>query len=290
MNGANLQSENDESRLSAAVKRMLTSVLRALARIVLRQNVGYPTFERIAKQAFIDVTRNEYGLRGRAANKSRIALVTGINRRDVARCLVADANLPQDPLFNPVFRVVSRWIREPAYRDEFHQPLVLDIAGKAPSVEALQEFDCPDTPLTAVVSALISGGLANYSDEGKARLMLTDHGFIPQQDIAAKYELLGIDVSALLQTIEHNMYASAPAMYQRKVSFPNLSASGLECLQKMASEQGQSLLESMDAELSEHRSEDGCFAGMGLYVFIEPDRKDVANVALSKEKKNEKDE
>ena len=61
----------------------LLMALRPLARALLRVGVGYREFADIAKTAFVHVAAEEYGLRGRETNSSRIAVMTGITRKEI---------------------------------------------------------------------------------------------------------------------------------------------------------------------------------------------------------------
>lgn len=61
------------------------SVLVPVARFLLRCGVSFREFEELARTAFVDVARDEYGIRGRPANISRISVVTGISRKEASR-------------------------------------------------------------------------------------------------------------------------------------------------------------------------------------------------------------
>lgn len=54
----------------------LLMTLRPLARALLRSGIGYREFSDMAKVAFVNVAADDYGLRGRATNTSRIAVIT----------------------------------------------------------------------------------------------------------------------------------------------------------------------------------------------------------------------
>ena len=118
-----------ENASQSKLHRMLERILVALARILIRQNVGFATFSEIAKKAFVDVATKEYGLRSRPASKSRVSLLTGINRREVARVQARTAEQPGNVLFNPVFRLVSQWIRDHRYVTAEGEPLVIPVHG-----------------------------------------------------------------------------------------------------------------------------------------------------------------
>ena len=60
-------------------------VLKPMARILLRFGVSYKDFNEIVKTAFVDVASADYGIRGRPTNISRVAVMTGMTRKEVRR-------------------------------------------------------------------------------------------------------------------------------------------------------------------------------------------------------------
>lgn len=266
MNSSRESGAADQSKIN----RMLERILVALARILIRHNVGFPTFSEIAKKAFVDVATREHGLRSRPASKSRVSLLTGINRREVARVQAMPPGETSNVLFNPVFSLVSLWIRDERYRDGQGVPLAIPLNGSAPSLEDLRRQCCHDVPETAVLRELVSSGIARYCEDGSERLALQATGYIPRHDVSGKLELMGVDVAVLLNTIDGNIAAREEPLFQRKVSFNNVSEQGVALLNALARKDGQRWLEQLDQVLGAHRSDsDGQFAGLGIYVFSE---------------------
>ena len=69
-------------------KRVLDAfllVLRPVVRILLRYGVGYREFAEITKTAFVDIASSDFGIRGRPTNISRVAVMTGLTRKEVKR-------------------------------------------------------------------------------------------------------------------------------------------------------------------------------------------------------------
>jgi hypothetical protein len=60
-------------------------VLKPIARILLRFGIGFREFSEIAKTAFVDVASSDFGIRGRPTNISRVAVMTGLTRKEVRR-------------------------------------------------------------------------------------------------------------------------------------------------------------------------------------------------------------
>ena len=53
--------------------------------ILLRNGVTHKDLALICKQLYVQVATDEFGIRGRDTNLSRVAMLTGIDRKEVAR-------------------------------------------------------------------------------------------------------------------------------------------------------------------------------------------------------------
>ena len=83
---------------SDAVKRQilgfLGTVLEPVIRLVLRTGVTWKEFSELAKTKFVEVATADFGIRGRPTNVSRVAILTGLDRRDVAKLRTAPSDAP----------------------------------------------------------------------------------------------------------------------------------------------------------------------------------------------------
>ena len=89
----------------SASRRLLEPVVRLL----LRSGITWKEFAEVAKTAFVQVATDEYGIRGRPTNLARVAILTGINRREVARQRqLTESDQPAQPVFmNAAQRLLS---------------------------------------------------------------------------------------------------------------------------------------------------------------------------------------
>ena len=60
-------------------------LLRPVVRLLLKSGITWKEFAEVAKSVFVEVATREFGIRGRPTNTSRVAILTGINRHDVAK-------------------------------------------------------------------------------------------------------------------------------------------------------------------------------------------------------------
>ena len=107
------------SGLQRAALVGLGGFLRPLARFLLKSGIRYKEFADIAKAAFISVAADDYGVRGRPASLSRIAVVTGIGRKEVGRIQESDLAQLESRFWaselNPLTQVLHFWHSDPEF-------------------------------------------------------------------------------------------------------------------------------------------------------------------------------
>ena len=266
---------NQPQLLLAAIGRMM----RPLIRILLRNGISFQTFADIAKNQFVEVARSEFGIEGRKQSTSRIAVITGLTRKEVTR--IFRLSFPGDQKaaerYNRASRVVSGWRRDGDFLDSEGTPAVLALSGRARTFQELVKRYSGDMPYRAVLDELVAQGVAQR--QGKTRVRLMERAYLPKADAAMKLHILGTDTGYLIDTIGHNLRpGDSEPLLQRKVLYDNLPDEALLALRRRASKMGQAFLEKLDKIFSGYdrdvNSDAGGrgrnTAGVGVYYFEEP--------------------
>ena len=264
--------------VNKAISSAVLRLLRPLVRILLRNGMTYGEFSDLAKWVFVDVADKEFGIPGRKQTVSRIAVITGLNRKEVSR--VQKIAVPEDDAtrrqYNRAARVINGWVRDAAYQNGQGQPAELPFEGETGSFSALVKAHSGDMPARAVLDELQRVGAVEVTDEGLVRLMA--RAYVPLTGETDKLHILGTDTALLLATIDHNLQAPpGGAYYQRKLAYDNLSEEGLAAFRELSAEKAQALLEELDVHLSRMDRDinpdvegDGRkHAGVGIYYFEE---------------------
>jgi Family of unknown function (DUF6502) len=117
-------------------------------------------------------------------------------------------------------------------------------------------------------------GAVKRSDDGKLELVV--RAYVPQRSAVDKIEILGADVSDLIETIDHNIeQGDADPRFQRKVMYRSVPVAALRNFRTLSGEQAQKLLEQLDKWLAEHSGPNPpdqpqlprARVGMGIYYF-----------------------
>jgi len=261
--------------LTAAVERLL----RPLFRILLRNHMSFKAFVDIAKHTYVDVAADEFGIPGKKTSVSRVALLSGLTRKEVQRLLDAPAvdDAEAGERYNRAARVVAGWIRDPEFSDANGNPKVLALQdGGSANFAALARRFSGDIPFRAVLDELLRVGVVEKIDDETVRLKT--RAYVPESGDTDKLNILGTDVSDLIATIDHNLqHGAADPFFQRKVMYDNVPVEALQEFRRMSGAQAQSLLERLDKWLSQHdrdtRPETGgtgqVRTGIGIYYFEE---------------------
>lgn len=283
--------------LSAALERLL----QPLVQLMIRNGVAHGAFSEIAKRVYVRVAAAEARISGRKQTVSRMAILTGLTRKEVSRLLKlpAEASEAMADRYNRAARVITGWIRDERFLDESGNPRPLTLDGVGDTFATLVKSFSGDVPPRAILDELERVGAVRRQADG--RLSLEVRGYLPRDGEAEKLQILGTDVAGLISTIRHNLDVGvradavsdaaadddseseaqerAGAFFQRKVFYDNLSVDCLPRLRSLSAEKAQALLELLDRWMAEHDMDGkpdpdgrgGRRAGIGIYYFEESD-------------------
>jgi hypothetical protein len=241
---------NHVQPLLAAVRR----ILRPLVRILLRHGVPYPVFSDLARWIYVDVAAQEFGIARRKQTNSRISVLTGLSRKEVLRLrrLQVGGDQASVERFHRAARIVSAWAREPDFQDEAGQPRALPFDGPGTTFSLLVARHGGDVPPRAVLDELLRVDAIERDNDGMVRLRMRSYVPSGTEADAERLAILGTDVAALVETIDHNLQAEpGQRFFQRKVAYRSVPAGSVPRVKELAYQESQRLLELLDHLLAE---------------------------------------
>lgn len=253
--------------------------------ILLRNGVTHKDLVAICKQIYVQVASEEFGLRGRPTNLSRVAMLTGIDRKEVAR-IKESLNNSHEGEHNQqhqdrLTRLLTAWHQDPDFCTQGNHPLPLSIEGEQQSFALLARRYGGDFPASALLKELKRVGVVEDHADGK--VIATKRYFVPAQSDPGALLRAGSVFNDLGSTLHHNLYRAnkqQPLRFERRASNTQMSPEKLAAFREFVEQEGQAFLEKVDAWLSEHEQPDtdssGEFMrmGVGTYLFshlIEPE-------------------
>jgi hypothetical protein len=161
-----------ENKLQRSIVTASLRWLRPIARWLLKSGVTWKEFAELSRGVFVSVAAEEFGLRGRPTNVSRIALLTGMTRREVRRYRESEAETPVEDVraeddLNHASRVLAGWHLDREFIDERGQPRALDAKGEGATFEQLVRRYAGDIPVTALIKELLRSSSIERTTDGR---------------------------------------------------------------------------------------------------------------------------
>lgn len=261
-----------------ALVRALYKLLRPMVRLLLRHGVSYRLFADIARRAYIDVAQEEFTLPGRKQTHSRVAVLTGINRKDIARIQALPHPLEGDANARPApaSRIIDAWLNDHRYITAQGHPKPLMIEGGEDSFTQLVKDHGSDVPVRAMLDELVRIGVAERQGE---KVKLASEGYIPFADTHEKIRIMGTAASDLLNTLDHNLSETEAEPYiQRTVAYDDIPLELLDEIRQRTRTEGEAFilqvnqwLARSDRTVNKSLAGSGrARAGIGIYYFEYP--------------------
>jgi hypothetical protein len=181
-------------------------ILRPIARILLRFGIGFREFAEISKTAFVEVATSDFGIRGRPTNISRVAVMTGLTRKEVKRIRdkIAFGEEKLSVRTTPLCEVLHKWHAEAEFLDSSGRPAKLRFSGADNSFSNLVRKFGGDIPPGAMRTELKRVGAIQEDEQGN--LYVVRRSVTPSGQHENLVAALAHSAYPLLSTIAHNVY------------------------------------------------------------------------------------
>lgn len=254
---------------SAAVQAFRL-IFRPIARILLRAGVNWRELAEVCKLTYVEVATQEFGIRGRPTNISRVAIMTGFTRREVRRLrnVLENEEVAKFESMNSATRVLSGWYSDQDFTDTLGEPLRLAVAGASPSFETLCSRYSGDVAPTTMLKELKHVGAVVEDNHG--RLIAQSRVYMPVHMDPEQMLRFGGVIEDFGETVAHNLHRSTDELprFERRATNTRMPRSVLPAFKRFLDCEGQKFLELVDTWLSTHEDGDNpdCVRlGIGTY-------------------------
>lgn len=249
------------SALQKEILAAVQAVMHPIVRFLIRAGIGFREFSRICKVVFVQVATEDYGIRGRPTNISRVAVMTGLTRKEVKA--IRDNGHNQrgfdlwDGKLNPPTEILHHWHSDPDFCDARGVPKALSFAGDFPSFTDLVRRYAGDIPPGAMRVELrradaIETTNGNYIRPKKAY-------YTPTEFDKKFVRSMSFSLSNLAETLVHNAKihsngggeALRDGRFERYVWTSRLSQADLEEFRLLAERKCAALLSELDEWIGE---------------------------------------
>ncbi len=218
-------------------------ILQPLAKLMITHSVQLGDATEMLKQALVDAAIQAHSGQDHAITDSRIAILTGVHRKDIRRLRQDDAPKVSAAVAAPMLsigaQVVARWISEPRYLDARNKARPLARTPRhakagEPDFTTLVAEVSRDVGARAVLDELLRLGIIENMDD--THVQLQSDAFVPQDGISESFHYLATNVSDHLATAVHNLQPgrSALAMLEQSAFSSNLSSEDAAELEQTA--------------------------------------------------------
>jgi hypothetical protein len=254
-----------------AIIQTCRTLLRPIASLLLKCGMTWREFSIISKAIFVDVASEEYGIKGRQTNISRMSILTGISRKEVRRQRELLDSAPEIDLPNKTTdatRLLSGWHQDKNFLDQNGKPRVLSLQGEASFSELCHRYG-GNVPATAMLKELKRVNAVAENSTGT--LTVLRRYYMPVSFDAEWILNAGTVFADLGTNINYNLQSDTeenPSRFLGRATNHAIPVEALPEFQKFLEQQGQEFLEQIDVWLTEHGSNtesDTTRLGVGLF-------------------------
>lgn len=252
--------------------RALRLMLKPLAKLLIDQGITHQEFSEAAKEAYVEMALRKQVASGKI-NRSRIAIVTGLTRKEVAAVISrAMEAQPHPRTFSRPGRVLSGWHNDPDYTGPYGMPLEIPYDTpegnpSGPSFVNLVRVYSGDQSAKQMMDELLRVGAIVKTESDTFKPLRRD--FEADRLSPKLIERFG-DVSYnLLNTLAYNVQKEkvGEGIFDRRViSNHRLTRDELKLFEQYLKDRGQVFLESVDNWLTKNITKKG--EGTKREVFI----------------------
>lgn len=261
-----------KTTLLKACRHLLVPVVRLLQ----RSGITWAEFAELGKEVFVDVAGTDYGLQGRPTNAARVAMITGLSRREVSRVrkTMAGFEKPKPSPGSSIAQILSGWHLDPDFLDANGSPAQLSAngGGGAPFATLLKRY-AGDTPHGALTKELLKLELMAEVEPGVYEVRARE--YLRSSLDPDMLRQVGVALHDHGMTLTHNVDSerTEPPRFEGMATSPRIAAQHADSFRKYLDERGQAFLEEIDAWLDKHQVNEADFSksesvrlGAGVYL------------------------
>jgi hypothetical protein len=270
-----------EDSLRLGLLSAYRKLMQPLVRVLVRKGVSYAELSEVLKSVFVEVADRDFVIPGRRTSQSRIAILTGLTRKEVAKQkaqLESGNALESVGNLNRVTRVLLGWHTDPEFTGPYGMPLELRFeTDGGPSFVTLVRKHSGDMSPRAMLDELLRVGAVAETSTGAFKVLM--RAYIPESLHPDALERFGLVVRDFLSTVEYNMERKTvgPGRFERIVyADDGLREDLLPAFETLLRAKGMNLLIELDNWISAQESSAPAKnkdvkrvrTGVGIYHFI----------------------
>ncbi len=252
-----------------------------LIRILLRSGITFQEFGGVLKDVYVNVCAREMTLPGRRMTLSRVAIATGLTRREVAKIVRSEGKTQWGVWSNAglAASVLEAWHSDPQFLAPYGYPRDVKIDGTdvVPTFEDLVRRFSSDVPHEVLIGELVRVGAARIL-EGGMYLRVLKRTYIPTDLTAEMIQIFSQAVRRYIETVDYNL-GRGKGLEKRfdRMVYPDdgLRLVDVEIFQQEIREYLETVIQEIDQKSATYprperkKGEKSVQVGVGIYFYQE---------------------
>ena len=225
------------SERSRGSTKALRLFLRPIARYCLRHSIKLQELVEQLKASLLEVALDEIKRRDKKPTASRLAIMTGVHRKDVTRIIERGESKSEDVALPA--RIIGQWRTRPEFLGLSGRPRTLTVEGSESEFAGLVRSVSKElNPYTLLFELERSGAVERAGD----RLKLLTQVYTPRGDKMRSLEMLATDAEDLYEAVQENVF-NQPAIPNLHVTttYDNISSSAVKQIRSWFLAEGEKL-------------------------------------------------
>ena len=241
------------------LRQALALMLKPLVRLMIAQGITHAEFAETTKEVYVETALRHFEDAGRV-NKSRVAILTGLTRKEVKNVIDRTVEETQpDKTYSRPERVLNGWLSDPKYTGPYGIPHELSYEAAqsdSPSfVQLVKEYSGDMAPRQMLNELLVSGSVVEVDGRYKAVRRIY------------KFSALSPEFIKRLGEVGYRVFSTAAKNIDKQMEgsgyFDRMVFADEGCTQEVIDEfdkyikvRGQELLEEIDVWFSSRSEQD----------------------------------
>lgn len=209
-----------------SITHALEHCLKPIARLCIHFGIDHRKLSEMLKGAFVSVANEEFKVNGKSQTDSRIALLTGVHRKDVRRLLGRAPNKAPGRQLGLVANLIAQWLAIPELLNEDGEPKPIPRnpqPGHKTSFTSLAEALTNDIHPRALMDECVNRGIVKLTDDDMVHLIV--ESLVPADDLDEKAHFFAQNIHDHIAAAEHNLNGNQPPFLDRFVWHEGLTES-----------------------------------------------------------------
>jgi hypothetical protein len=254
----------------------LQRVVDPLVDLMLDAGITVGEFSRLVRERAVRLAASRLANESGRRSNSRVAIVTGLARAEVARILTADEVISDScPGQHPARRVLAAWYESRRFLSRNGEPAILPIFGKRRSFEQLVAAHSGGIPVRAMLDQLVQIDAVDVLPEQRVKAKSRFPIFKGMTTTAISN--VGERAGDLLGTLGRNLRTASSPLFEGTALVTEFSVGAVPLLRRELAEQGAAFIDSATSLLARSRSKSlvatskgrpaHCRVGVTVYYF-----------------------